>query len=460
MDITDEHLNLALQEALTRYLTILDRSQKERESNLPCQGKGVETTLDVSTEEFFQIRIAAIEYCLQYTDRIANDVRKWMVEKILGEKDEPQTEVEEEISRGLGLLRLDPLPVLDEEPFLDIFSGKWIQPVTPFSAGPSGNREVEERSTGHPVQTSSSEALSHDPSVGQLPCPPRLSPATTTAPVPLKLLTSPISSSTKTTTPFTSTSSPQSSPPYQILTQMPRIFSSLVKPFSTVFTNHALPNSSLASSTVSTPSYKSTSLSTTLNSFFSEDAAMALRLQEQYKAENAELERHRQYALTLQDATALPLTGMSQHELDILEAQLLQDEFEEQEDRALAELSRTAIAALQEQWAADDAQLAEQESYVKELMKMEEERRVMIEADMVAAQQAQKNWEIKPRLKEEQAVRVTDKTARAEVLGKRENAERRQQARQAQCVACSEFGEKTNMTILTCELKFPISRAY
>lgn len=151
---------------------------------------------------------------------------------------------------------------------------------------------------------------------------------------------------------------------------------------------------------------------------------------------------------------------MSQLELDIWEAQLLQDEFEEREDRAMIELGSTAVAALQEQWAAEDAQLAEQESYVKELIKKEEERRVMIETDMVAAQQVQKNWEIESRLEEEQARRVADETARAEELGKRDNAERRQQARQAQCAACSEFGEKTNMVILTCELNFPISCAY
>ena len=31
------------------------------------------------------------------------------------------------------------LPDNLEDPFLDVFSGKWIQPITPFAAGPSGS---------------------------------------------------------------------------------------------------------------------------------------------------------------------------------------------------------------------------------------------------------------------------------------------------------------------------------
>ena len=46
----------------------------------------------------------------------------------------------EEIGHGLGRVHVESLLVTDEEPFLDMFSGKFITPpITPLTAGPSGN---------------------------------------------------------------------------------------------------------------------------------------------------------------------------------------------------------------------------------------------------------------------------------------------------------------------------------
>ena len=423
MDITDEHLTVALQEALTRHLAFLHHSQNERESKLPHQGKGIETTIDVTTEEYFQTRIAATESFLQYTDRIARDVRRWMIEKLLGEGDiETEEKAEEEISRYFGQLKLGPTAVVDEEPFLDIFSGKWIQPVTPFSAGPSGDRSAEKAALDPPLQISLSESKPSHPFPGQSPAPP--SPSSVTIPTPKspKSPSTSISSSAGASRPSIDVPTPQSSPSYQILGQMPRIFSNLVRPFSTVFSHQTSPTSTVPSSTASTPTFDSDSPTTSISSSLLEDAATARRLQEQYESEDIQLERQRQYALSLQNPAAPTQAGMSQLELDILEAQLLQDEFEEQEIRALSELSRAAAASLQQQWEAEDALLVEQENYVKGVVREEERRQARIEADFLVAQKAQQSWEIESRLQEEQVRRIADETARAEELKRRKEA--------------------------------------
>ena len=56
-------------------------------------------------------------------------------------------------------------------------------------------------------------------------------------------------------------------------------------------------------------------------------------------------------------------------------AQTLQHEFE-QDDRIMLELNRAAALVLQEQW--NDAQVLEEENYVKQVVGAEEERQIRI----------------------------------------------------------------------------------
>ena len=137
MDVTESELTTALQEAFTCYLAFLSQTQKLRESKLPRSGKAAETTADVSTQNYFQSRVAGIEACLQYTGKIARRVRNW-VNNPPEEYNDEGTTVETEV------LNFETFEDGHDVPYLDIFSGCWIQPITPFSAGPSNtNGEAE-----------------------------------------------------------------------------------------------------------------------------------------------------------------------------------------------------------------------------------------------------------------------------------------------------------------------------
>lgn len=76
MEITESQLSTVLQEALTCFLAFLSHTQKLRESTLPNQGKGIESTADVSTQRLHESRVAATETCLQYTTKIAKKCRE------------------------------------------------------------------------------------------------------------------------------------------------------------------------------------------------------------------------------------------------------------------------------------------------------------------------------------------------------------------------------------------------
>ncbi|CZR59200.1 uncharacterized protein PAC_09092 [Phialocephala subalpina] len=148
MEITESNLSTSLQEAFTCYLAFLNHSQKLRESKLPRQGKGVETTADVSTQQHYQIRVAASETCLQYTGRIARRVYRWH-----NDPEEPGNDDSANVEVDVETLRT----FLDEAPeFVDPFSGKWIQ-TNACSAGshPTNDKaamkEVEDL-TGSQVQ--------------------------------------------------------------------------------------------------------------------------------------------------------------------------------------------------------------------------------------------------------------------------------------------------------------------
>lgn len=141
MDLNEEQLITVLQEAFTCYLAFLAHCQRARESSLPHSGKGVETSSDVSSQQYYRIRVAGTETCLQYTDKIARRVLRWSDDPDYYQGDdapliEPQAQQFEAFFE-------------DEAPFLDHFTGAWIQPNNPFSAGPSdkdggaANKKVE-----------------------------------------------------------------------------------------------------------------------------------------------------------------------------------------------------------------------------------------------------------------------------------------------------------------------------
>ncbi|KUJ19930.1 uncharacterized protein LY89DRAFT_466426 [Mollisia scopiformis] len=135
MDFTESELSISLQEALTYYLAFLSHTQKLRESKLPRQGKGVETTDDISSQRDHQVRVAASETCLQYTGRIARRVRRWQ-----SDPEEPSNDDNANVEVDVEALR----PFLDEvteDSFVDPFSGKWIEPTNASSAGPSPSND-------------------------------------------------------------------------------------------------------------------------------------------------------------------------------------------------------------------------------------------------------------------------------------------------------------------------------
>jgi len=139
MEITESQLNTVLQEAFTLFLAFLSHTQRLREAKLPRQGKGVETTADVSTQQYHQTRVAAIETCLQYTEKIARRVGRWHSDPYESGNDEGTT-FETEVP-GFNAFIQDN----HDNPFIDIFSGAWIHPTTSFSAGPSGGKPADDR---------------------------------------------------------------------------------------------------------------------------------------------------------------------------------------------------------------------------------------------------------------------------------------------------------------------------
>jgi hypothetical protein len=140
MDIADPLFPIAVREAFTCYLAFLSHTQVTREAKLPRRGKDVETTDDISSQEHFQSRVAVTELCLQYTERIASSVQIWANGPPEDFNKEGITlEGIEDESSDWDFEGFAP----DGQPFLDIFSGKWLEPITPFSAGPSGTQGNE-----------------------------------------------------------------------------------------------------------------------------------------------------------------------------------------------------------------------------------------------------------------------------------------------------------------------------
>lgn len=137
MDATDEEVASVLTEALNGYLKIISLEQKLHETSQPRQGKGAETDIDAARVQYFQSRTLVTETCLQFAGRIASRVKAWSS----GELEKVEKKV---TTKGL-LDLMSPsvdhfiLPSKeDEEPFLNPFTGQWIEPINSSqSAGPS-----------------------------------------------------------------------------------------------------------------------------------------------------------------------------------------------------------------------------------------------------------------------------------------------------------------------------------
>jgi hypothetical protein len=143
MDVTESQLTIALHEAFQCYLAFLSHSQKLRESKLPRQGKGVETTADLSTQQYYQSRIAGIEACLPYTGKLARRVERWA-------NDPPEEDCDEGFAVEPEVETFAALPDgHDTTPYMDFFTGSWVHPITLFSPGPSNSSDEASANEKH-----------------------------------------------------------------------------------------------------------------------------------------------------------------------------------------------------------------------------------------------------------------------------------------------------------------------
>ncbi|KAG9235390.1 hypothetical protein BJ875DRAFT_422137 [Amylocarpus encephaloides] len=135
MNIDEEQVAVALSEALTCYLGVLTRLDALRQARIPSKGKSAETTADISVEQDYRSRIAITELCLRFTMDIATDVFHWASEPL--EDSDDSREID--ITRANLFSKLESVtPDQPDELLIDIFSGKPIEILTPYSAGPSG----------------------------------------------------------------------------------------------------------------------------------------------------------------------------------------------------------------------------------------------------------------------------------------------------------------------------------
>lgn len=134
MDVTESQLTTALHEAFQCYLAFLSHTQRLRESKLPRQGKGAETIADLSTQQYYQSRIAGIEACLLYTGKIARRVERWV-------SNPPEEDYDEGFAVEPDVENFEALPDGHDAPYLDFFSGCLVHPITPFSPGPSNSSD-------------------------------------------------------------------------------------------------------------------------------------------------------------------------------------------------------------------------------------------------------------------------------------------------------------------------------
>jgi hypothetical protein len=162
MDVTEEQALSVLTEALTGYLQTLELDHRLEESSQPRQGKGNETSSDIARRQLFRSRTMATQTCLRFASRIASNVQKWVVgdeepERVYTPQKSPSVPVwhanfleeDEGLERG-HIPQKSPsitvwhsnVPEEDEEPYLNPFTGQWIEPRTSKTAGPSNEYDI------------------------------------------------------------------------------------------------------------------------------------------------------------------------------------------------------------------------------------------------------------------------------------------------------------------------------
>ncbi|QSZ30910.1 hypothetical protein DSL72_000468 [Monilinia vaccinii-corymbosi] len=170
----------------------------------------------------------------------------------------------------------------------------------------------------------------------------------------------------------------------------------------------------------------------------SSDELTAQILQAEWDREHNLLQSQLQFARDFEDRSPSP----SPFELDRLEAQRLQAQMEEEQatldERRAALLQRETeeairlaaewehedshAASLQREWEEQDRRLGEQEEFARILLRRDEERALLLERDLAAAQAAQARWEQEAQEEEEQTRRVIEDEERREREARRRKA--------------------------------------
>lgn len=135
--LSTEELRSTLIEALFHYRSALAINEGERRNDLPRKGKMPATENDALVQRTFQVQFEAVNRFLDSVDDMINVVIK-PTESLTPRAQTP----------SLDDLRpfTDPYICQNDESFINPFSGQLIEPITPFSPGPS-TREHPSRDT-------------------------------------------------------------------------------------------------------------------------------------------------------------------------------------------------------------------------------------------------------------------------------------------------------------------------
>lgn len=141
-NLSTPHLTIVLHAALTSYLSTIHANQASREAGLPRQGKDIETAEGFEERREAEERVAAAQILLDWEEQIVRNVENWVIgreEADLGRAGHDSNQGEATIGEGLlnRTVSVRQIEVEEEEPYVDILTGKWIFPKTANTAGPS-----------------------------------------------------------------------------------------------------------------------------------------------------------------------------------------------------------------------------------------------------------------------------------------------------------------------------------
>lgn len=124
-----EELRSTLTEALFHYRDTLATSESERRDDLPRKGKMPATEVDDLVQQAYQAQLEAVNRFLDSVDDMVSVVIK-PIEKHVPRR--AQSPIPENLE-----LSTDPYMYQNDEPFINPFSGQLVEPITPFTPGPS-----------------------------------------------------------------------------------------------------------------------------------------------------------------------------------------------------------------------------------------------------------------------------------------------------------------------------------